>query len=331
MPLNNEIKVSSVQDLLSFLEENGYNKESYDIVECENALQKHFKSLIDMKGSLSLPSTLYPDTVNGRQSLRYFFRGHEDKAYKIRSSVSRLNVDCESELFKFFLTHAPEKMDGLSNLDKLTMMQHYGCGTRLLDITDNPLVALYFASKIVKKDKSKNEVEPDGEFIVFSPLVSTILDWNSIYVKFLSSIPELEKQDRNELVNLVIQELRENRDPILGTFSDESKSKIKEILNKISFSIDEKFDFREVLFPRTLTARTFFPRIRNQHGFFIIDPIKRTESNENVIVAKKMTIPGDKKKDILDELDRLGINEYTLFPDLEHFAKYAQWKVSRSK
>ena len=48
------------------------------------------------------------------------------------------------------------------DLEWLCLMQHYGCPTRLLDFTKNPLIALFFAS-----DPGHNV---DGEVIITGPI-----------------------------------------------------------------------------------------------------------------------------------------------------------------
>ena len=45
--------------------------------------------------------------------------------------------------------------------DRLVRMQHFNLPTRLLDVTANPLVALYFASEL-------SEPETDGSVVVYS-------------------------------------------------------------------------------------------------------------------------------------------------------------------
>ncbi len=86
--------------------------------------------------------------LDKEEGTEIFYRGHADKDWVLLPSIFRTpnGVEKEHLLFRDMVAHEPQSFSECkSALDYLVQMQHYGLPTRLLDMTTNPLVALYFA------------------------------------------------------------------------------------------------------------------------------------------------------------------------------------------
>jgi hypothetical protein len=126
-----------------------------------------------------------------------FYRGQESLNYWIQPSVSRTpkHYMNEAKLYQELLVRCPDDFSKCkTHLDYLVVMQHYGLPTRLIDITSNPLVSLYFSSL------GKNGMD-SGEVILFDIADDNLKYERSDTVLILSCLPLFKYLDQKELLS----------------------------------------------------------------------------------------------------------------------------------
>jgi hypothetical protein len=104
---------------------------------------------------------------------RWVFRGHSDARFKLTPSVgrglhtSKSRDKYEKSLFNSFCREARGYLTALPTNDWewLSLAQHHGLPTRLLDWTHNPLAALYFAVEAYP--------DVDGELVALRALTQS--------------------------------------------------------------------------------------------------------------------------------------------------------------
>jgi len=217
-------------------------------------------SFIEAINKLSKDSSLY-------------FRGHSNIKYELKPTIARTNKNLlaqEHKIYRETILNSPQQFSGKNTIESLTFMQHFGIPTRILDITENPLVALYFAcldSKNVKIDKShfvnlKNEckveilekidlinLETKGEVFVFNVPDENICYYDSDKVSILSNLAKCDFSFKYQYFKIF--SLMNKIDSIDNTIKNKNINDeieieyydIFEYLNSNNFFYEEYYDF----------------------------------------------------------------------------------------
>lgn len=285
------------------------------------------KTITSVKAFVDAITSLQKER-NADNAQQWFFRGQKNIAWDVRPNIFR-GEELTAE--HIFIDRAQRQNpidfhDCVSNFEILTKLQHYGLGTRLLDVTLNPLVALYFAtepsSEYIKNQNGQFSLKGhDG--IVYYRFVSGC-SLRDIQIRIALSIPFVEFGKSMSLEKFCRHLADED------TISD---FEYEQLITEDYRSIIELLQTNSFIVATNSNAR-----LRQQRGAFLISPsinVKTTDEISTSILSKakanlvdefegSYTIPEKSKESIREELDFFNVNEATLFPEFEHQMRYIQ-------
>ena len=285
--MSKEIKISSMSDYINHI--------------C--AMQKEYKA------TLQLPH--YSFLFRGQESARYELLPSLARNRSSRVSYSILNE--ERNLLSMAQFQMPSIFHrNLSPIETLALAQHYGIPTRLLDVTENPLVALYFACV--------NRTDEDGEVVIFKapdtdictfPVVQAIADTCKFafydFVLLSDFYARAVEQDYFAEQRYDLKQCHSNNVEG-GKWIEECCKNIFYIHAPIQTQRQRAQQGRYILFPNQIEND-----IEENEGVFtmIINAIPKNHKD----IVLRFIIPKELKTELLSNLSMLGITKSSLFPD----------------
>lgn len=267
-------------------------------------------------GSLRTLLSIMPE-LEDRDSL-FFFRGHANKKFSLLPSIYRNKrwLSNEDKIIREIIMRCPNEFSSTrSSFEKLVKMQHYDLPTRLLDITENPLVALYFACV--------GEEEQDGEIIFFKIPKSEVKYFDSDTVSVISNVA-WAKADF---------EVAYRFDGNYKKFHHKDNHHALKLMHDIK---QEKPHFLERINPNHVKSvvcvkpKMDNPRVVRQDGAFLLFGIGQNKHTPATLPEewvfrpkhKRYIIKSSDKLSILKQLSGVGISKAKLFPEMDMVSQF---------
>lgn len=255
------------------------------------------------------------------------YRGHGKEEYKLSSTLERLvkdindteekqtgnsnkfrkRKDAEDWLLQEFRRgihhHHQVTLDDDDRLGWLSLMQHHGTPTRLLDWTLSPYVALYFAAQPGNKECAVYACSP------------AILDGLCGDIQTVADVDEATRMTLTPLMEKLV------------TSNSDIEARHEAINDLLRCGAARDLPIAAVIRPFRLNLR-----VVAQQGVFMVPlsdelPFEKCllqsalKSRHEGPLLHKITIKEYNRNEILRELQRMNISQQTLFPGLDGYAK----------
>lgn len=229
--------------------------------------------------------------ITMEQQYRMWYRGQADYSWGLVPSVQRrgkLGEHDEQYITTNFMIQTRrlkgDTPDPYNRAEWLTLMQHYGLPTRLLDWSESPLVALYFAL-------SESLGDSDAGVWVLNPMK---LNLKMGYGKYVPPI-----------------DYKSVSGDLESAFSGQRNT------------IDEKYDIKSRIIACHGVGSDLRMYVQ-QSDFTLHSSKKRLNEillkDESCDYLYKICIPKRVKEMLRMQLDVMGFHESTIYPDMEHIA-----------
>jgi hypothetical protein len=243
----------------------------------------------------------------------WYFRGHANKLYVLEPSIYRNKrwSSNEDDLIREILIRCPNDFSSASSsFEKLVKMQHYDLPTRLLDLTQNPLVALYFSCI------GLDEKDDDGEIIFFKIPKKEIKYFDSDTVSVISNLAWAK-------TNFEVHKT------FFNDFHDKNNLHAQKLMHDIRREkphFTERINTKHIESVVCVKPKLDNPRVIRQDGAFLLFGINSNKSQCATFpqdwIFSRFTVKAKEKEKILRQLASIGISKAKLFPEIDMVSQF---------
>lgn len=293
-----------------------------------------------LKGTVGRVATLLRKVQQLRQHyashqltepIHIYYRGEASDRWSLTPSVMRTARFRKSEA-KMLVELRSRRPQDFANettaIGHMVVARHHELPTRLIDVTSNPLIALFHAV-------SKDEHASNGRVHIFVLPQSMVKPFNSDTVSIVANFARLPRGEQNLLLGKTKEDTEDDVEPSGPPGSGPNRYRatlghLYQLIQEEKPSFAERIDPRDFLRVFVVEPQRSFDRLRAQSGAFLLSAfhdryeeksIREWNSDVPMYHHYVLSVPARAKDGIRDELSMANITRENLFPGLEETAR----------
>ena len=259
------------------------------------------------------------------EDISFYFRGEPMCGWELKPSVMRGNyIENEGTMLLELMSRRPEEFTQMSSaLSQWVLAQHHNLKTRFLDVTKNPMVALFHAC-----ERNARVDHNDALLHVFAVPQALIKAYSSDTASIVANFAKLSRIEQDLLLSRDIGPREDTYRPS-HQYTD-TMDRLGQFIRKGKPYFRNRIDVRDLFRVFVVEPQQLSERLRIQSGAFLVSAfherfersmVEQKIPNIHIYAHYTLTIPRGAKCRIRDDLELINIKREILYPGLDESAK----------